>query len=93
MKFFVNLKRYDTDRSEEICKGNYQISEKIQNKYTDITRFGTLYRTQKGSYFFAYTYDIGKWKIKLLSPTDAKIFIAETDYKKYVELFGEMEEG
>lgn len=93
MRFFVNLKQYNTERSEEICKGNLVIREKTLNKYVDINPYGTLYRTQKGSYFFVYSYEMGKHRMKILSTDEAKNFVAENNYNRYVTLFGEMEEG
>ena len=95
MKFIVNLKQYDTELSEEICKGSTKIEERISllNASVFPIRKGTLYRTKKGTYFFVFKGDYDRYYMKLFTELEAKIFISKNDYDKYVELFGEMEEG
>lgn len=95
MKFIVNLKQYDTDLSEEICTGSMRISLelKLLGKTVYPTYDGTLYRTSKGTYFLVYKGDYDRYYMQILSKGEAKSFIAKNNYSKYVELFGEMEEG
>ena len=95
MLFIKDFKKYDTELSEEICNGSMIIPERneVFNITFNYTRVGILYRTTKGTYFFVYKGDYNRSYIKILTETEAKSFIAKSNYPKYVELFGEMEEG
>ena len=95
MLFINDFKKYDTELSEEICSGSMIIPDhnELLGFTFNYSREGTLYRTSKGSYFFVFKRDNGRSYMKLLTEIDAKKFISKNDYSKWVELFGEMEEG
>lgn len=95
MLFIKDFKKYDTELSEKICNGSIVIPERIElfNIMANYTRNGTLYRTSKGTYFFVYKGDYNRSYMKILTETEAKSFIAKNDYPKWIELFGEMDEG
>lgn len=95
MLFIVDFKKYDTELSEKICNGEMVIPKRIElfGITCNYTHGGTLYRTNKGTYFFVYKGDYNKSYMKILTENEAKSFIAKNNYSKWVELFGEMEEG
>lgn len=95
MLFIVNFKKYDTKLSEKICNGDMVIPTRmgLLNTTFNTTYNGTLYRTSKGTYFFVYKGDYDRSYMKILTELEAKEFIAKNDYPKWVELFGELEEG
>lgn len=88
MKTIINGKMYDTDKAELIFR--YSI-----NPIPGLTNMGKfyieIYRTRKQSYF---KYDTWWNEIDLLSEDDVKnILVQRREFDKYVELFGEVEEG
>lgn len=95
MRFIVENKVYDTDRATLISKG-------VRTVTTISTLFGfsypgeiktTLYRSVKGAYFFVDKADYDRSVMRLTSEAEAKSFLIKNNYDKYVELFGELEEG
>jgi hypothetical protein len=92
--FIKDFKKYDTELSEKICNGSMVIPEdiKLLGITANYTRKGTLYRTRKGTYFFVFKRDYTSY-MKILTENEAKSFIVKNDYPKWIELFGEAEEG
>lgn len=93
MLFIVDFKKYDTELSKKICVGSMRIETLLFNRTVYQLYDGTLYRTSKGTYFFVFKVDYDTFHMKILTETEAKAFIVQYDYPKYVELFGEIEEG
>lgn len=95
MRFINDFKVYDTELSEEICTGSIKIrvEYKLFDMVTYLTREATLYRSCKGTYFYVYKGDYDSYYMRLTTESEAKSFIAHNNYPKYVELYGEMEEG
>ncbi len=101
MKYLINNKVYDTEKSQEIIK----YIKPIEHKGLFVTTYPryrhTLYKTQKGQFFVhvgeCLTQDIAyshKNYIELLSDEDVKDILNQlNDIEKYTELFNDLEEG
>ena len=95
MRFIVENKVYDTDRATLISKGVRsvtKISALFGFSYQDEIKT-TLYRSVKGTYFFVDKADYDQSVISITGEGVAKSFLIKNNYDKYVELFGELEEG
>lgn len=84
-KYVIDDKVYDTEKAEVICKNAAPL---IFGRNIPQTKSGTIYRTKKGAYFFecganAYT----------ITEEQVKHYLKYHYYKKYAELFGELEEA
>lgn len=89
MRFIVNKKLYDTDNAELICTGlkKWDINAVV---YAWLST--SLYRTSKGT-FFIVAEDGKMCRMKFIDQNEAENFCLRNDYEKYVEIFGELEEG
>lgn len=89
MRFIVNKKLYDTDKAELICTGlkKWDINAVV---YAWLST--SLYRTSKGTFFIVA--DDGKMhRMKIIDQNEAENFCLKNNYDKYIEVFGELEEG
>ena len=94
MTFIVDKKIYDTNKAELLAEGKrqYQESNVILN-CTIYPQYETkLYKTEKGNYFFTYIAHYRNY-IEVTDEETAKSWLMYKNYPKYVELFGELEEG
>lgn len=102
MKYLINGKVYDTEKSQEIIK----YVQGVENKGMFITTYPryehTLYKSPKGQFFVHIGKYVGKTDvsysnkdyIELKSEEEAKEILEELNQiEKYIEVFGEMEEG
>lgn len=89
MRFIVSKKLYDTDKAELICTGlkKWDINAVVYARLST-----SLYRTSKGT-FFIVAEDGKMCRMKIIDQNEAENFCLRNDYEKYVEIFGELEEG
>ncbi len=102
MKYLVENKLYDTEKAEKIIT----YSKGIKHEGMFLTTYPkyehTLYKTKKGQFFI----HIGKYTekpdisypdknyIKLITKKEAKQILEDlNEVEKYIEIFGEIEEG
>jgi len=88
MKYVLNGKIYDTDKAEEMCVGRLSRPYDFNSTYVVVPV--VLYQTKKGNYFVVYCHD---HHAEAISEECAKQILQESDYEKYVESFGELEEA
>ncbi len=95
MRFIVNKKIYDTEKAELICEAQREWIESTILGDMRFKKHSKLYKTQKGQFFFVAKTDYGNQikLIKLVNENATKSFIMRTDCEKYVDLYGELEEG
>lgn len=93
MKFIVNNKIYDTDKSELLCNFRMRWEHKTIWGSFYPTRDTKLYKTAKGAYFLLCKGDYDCEHIKVIGEDTAKRFLMNNNYEKYVEMFGELEEA
>lgn len=80
MVFIINDKKYDTEKSELIM---------TQREFFDFTY---IYRTKKGTFFEVISPFLdAKWA-RLISRIEVKEKL-KGNYKAYVKVFGDVEEG
>lgn len=102
MKYLINGKVYDTETSQEIIK----YVQGVEHKGLFVTTYPryehTLYKSPKGQFFVHIGKYVGKTDIsyndknyiELKSEQDAKGILEDLNQiEKYIEVFGEMEEG
>ena len=102
MKYLINGKVYDTEKSQEIIK----YTQGIEHKGLFVTTYPryehTLYKSPKGQFFVHIGKYVGKIDvsyndknyIELKSEEDVKGILEDLNQiEKYIEVFGEMEEG
>lgn len=82
MKYVLDGKIYDTDKAEELCVG-YVYD-------TSVVMPVTLYQTKKGNYFVVYCHSR---QAEAVTEDRAKEILQKSDYAKYAESFGELEEA
>lgn len=92
MKFIYKNKIYDTETAELLCQ--------FEKEWETKTVFGIiypkhptcLYKTRKGAYFMTYTISDSVF-FQLIAEDNAKAYLCRHNFDKYIELFGELEEG
>lgn len=93
MKFIVDNKIYDTEKATLLCTGRKTWAIEtffgIMNQYRDTS----LYKTNKGAYFFVYNKGEDLYDIRVIRESVAKDFLMKQGYDNYVEIFGELEEA
>lgn len=89
MRFILNKKLYDTDKAELICTG---LKKWDINAVVYARLFTSLYRTSKGT-FFIVAEDGKTYRMRIVDQNEAENFCISNSYDKYVEIFGELEEG
>ena len=89
MRFILNKKLYDTDKAELICTG---LKKWDINAVVYARLFTSLYRTSKGT-FFIVAEDGKTYHMRIVDQNEAEKFCISNSYDKYVEIFGELEEG
>lgn len=77
----INGKKYDTDKMERVC------TVRICDYFNS-----TLWRSRKGNWLLTEEGGLIN-HAEALSEEEAKELLAERDYEKYEELFGEIEEA
>ena len=92
MKYIIDHKVYDTEKSTEIIK----YTQGIEHKGLFVTTYPryehTLYKSQKGQFFVHIGKYVGRTDISYKE--DAKKTLEElNEINKYIEIFGEIEEG
>lgn len=93
MKFIVNNKIYDTDKSELLCTFRIQWERKtIWGSFYPM-RDTKLYKTAKGAYFLVCKVDCEFKHIEVIGEETAKRYLMQYNYEKYVEMFGALEEA
>lgn len=95
MRFIVNNLLYDTDKAELLAEGNrtYEVYNILFKITIYPVRKVSLYKTEKGNYFFTYKADYGVMHCEPVDEGTAKDFLAHNNYDKYAELYGELEEA
>lgn len=97
MKAIIENKMYDTEKATFIF--NYLKKETTpcfwnNNLAYEYWRKTDIYKTNKEQYFLhIHTKEDLKERIELITKYEAKNIISRLDPEKYVELFGEVEEG
>ena len=93
MRFIVENKIYDTEKAELLCSFRKQWkSETILGTMYPF-RDTKLYKTAKGKYFITSKEDYEQSCIKVINEDKAKEYLMHSDYDKYAEMFGELEEA
>lgn len=95
MLFVIDNLKYETEKME-------LVSEKVKKGVTTYIRFldskiftrydAQLYRSKKGKYLITWYQDY-KTCAMAIDEAKAKELLLKYDYKKYEELFGELEEA
>lgn len=100
MIFIINSKKYDTDKMEKIAdiKKWYRIESAILSSIFGEKQLGRVYdcelwKSQKGSWLVTHEEDYSKRVGEAIEEAEAKKFLMKHAYKKYEELFGEIEEA
>ena len=102
MKYLLNNKVYDTEKSKEIIKYSKSVKTPFFNFFVYPKYEHTLYKTKKGAFFV----HIGKYLnsssiiyddldcIELITEEEVKKILNNLNkIEKYEELFGKLEEG
>ena len=94
-RFILHNKIYDTDTAEKLCewRKSWQPSIDFLGCKVYPVRDTTLYRTKRGNYFCVGRGGYDTLTAQLMTEAEAKQVLMVYNYKKYVELFGELEEG
>lgn len=93
MKFICNDLVYDTEKAILLHSGVKQWKTEIFTGTVYVTRPTYLYKTCKGNYFFVFKGDWDKYYMKPCSEVEAKTWLKYSNYDKYAELFGALEEA
>ena len=93
MKFIVNNKIYDTDKSELLCEFRKPWEARTIIGTLYLARYTSLYRTAKGAYFLTCLADYDNGYIEVINEAEAKEYLMHNNYEKYAEMFGELEEA
>lgn len=102
MKYIIDHKVYDTEKSTEIIKYTQGIEHKGLFVTTYLRYEHTLYKSQKGQFFVHIGKYVGRTDIsyndkdyiELQTEEDVKKTLEElNEIDKYIEIFGEIEEG
>lgn len=93
MRFIVGNLVYDTEKATLLCSGrkDWEINTVFGVRFMDRQTY--LYKTNKGNYFFTYVGDYERHYMRPCTELEAKAWFARTDYDKYVEVFGSLEEA
>lgn len=90
-RYIMNNLVYDTQKSEKVASGYKRESV----EYLGVTLWRNtmvdLFRTLNGRYFFVYVRDFNRGKT--CSEEEAKRFLQQYNYEKYVALYGALEEA
>ena len=93
MRFIVNNKIYDTEKSELLCTFQKQWEAKAIWGVIYPLRDTNLYRTVKGAYFITCKEDYDRPCIEVINEDKAKAYLMHYNYDKYAEMLGELEEA
>ena len=93
MRFIVNNKIYDTEKSELLCTFYKRWKIKTLCSVMYPLRDTKLYRTAKGAYFLIYIKDYDGIGVEVINEDVAKVYLIHNNYDKYIEMFGELEEA
>ena len=93
MRFIVNNKIYDTEKSELLCTFDKRWTIKTLCSVIYTLRETKLYRTAKGAYFLTYKKNYNDTGIEVIEEDMAKEYLMCNNYDKYAEMFGELEEA
>lgn len=93
MRFVVNNKIYDTEKSELLCTFEKQWEIKTLCSMMYLSLDTNLYRTVKGAYFLTCREGYDRPCIEVIEEDVAKVYLIHNDYDKYIEMFGELEEA
>ena len=93
MRFIVNNKIYDTEKSELLCTFEKQWEIKTLCSMMYLSLDTNLYRTVKGAYFLTCREDYDRSCIEVINEDVAKVYLIHNNYDKYIEMFGELEEA
>lgn len=74
---------------KRIINGKMYDTDKATEIHVDTYRNRALYQTDKGTYFMRYANN----EIKIKSEAEVRDYLSRYDVDKYIELFGEVEEG
>ena len=92
-KFIIQDKIYNTDTAEKLCEFTRDWEETLLGSKVFIRYHTTLYRTIKGAYFCVRSADFSRFVAQLLTEKEGKQYLMRHNYTRYVELYGELEEG
>jgi len=96
MRFIINNLIYETEEMEKMAEG--QKWRKVSNIWTQAMFPGkevgreiphTLWRSESGRWLFTWKNDYSNFG-EAIEESEAKEFLKHNNYKKYVELFGEL---
>lgn len=93
MRFIVNNKIYDTEKSELLCAFQKRWEAKFIWGEMYPLRDTNLYKTAKGAYFLTCKEDYDIPCIEVINEDKAKEYLMYHNYDKYAEMFGELEEA
>lgn len=74
---------------QQIIEGRLYDTEKAEEIYCDAYANRSIYITSKGNYFIRYA----NGELVTKTQEEVKVFLAKYNVAKYIELFGEVEEG
>ena len=93
MRFIVDNKIYDTEKSELLCTFDKRWKIKTLCSVMYPLRETKLYRTAKGAYFLTCKKNCNDMDIEVIEEDAAKEYLMYNNYDKYAEMFGELEEA
>ena len=93
MRFIVDNKIYDTEKSELLCTFDKRWKIKTLCSVIYPLRETKLYRTAKGAYFLTCKKNCNDMDIEVIEEDAAKEYLMYNNYDKYAEMFGELEEA
>lgn len=99
MVFIIKNKKYDTEKMRKVAVVSKRFPIKsviLQNMFgenIEQEKSCDLYLSNKGQWMIVYENNSCSISAQLIDPKEAKSLLMKSDYKKYEEMFGEIEEG
>lgn len=96
-RFIINEKIYDTSKMERIGKVTrafpaFELTKQLFGPGACVRRECDLFRSKKGNWLLVYETD-STYNGQAIDEAEARSLLMRSNYKKYVSMFGELEEA